>query len=67
VQARLARSRDIVDEQLQTALNSRPVIEQAKGVLSAHLDVSPDAAFEVSRSRARMTRRRTLGGTKWSG
>jgi hypothetical protein len=41
VQARLARSRDIVDEQLQTALNSRPVIEQAKGVLSAHLDVSP--------------------------
>jgi len=58
LQDRVARGRSIVNEQLQTALNTRVVVEQAKGVLSSHLSVTPDAAFEVLRSRARSTRRR---------
>jgi GAF domain-containing protein len=58
LQSRLVRNRDIVNEQLQSALNSRVVIEQAKGVLSRYLGVSTDAAFDVLRSRARSTRRR---------
>lgn len=58
LQARLVRGRNIVNEQLQSALNSRIVIEQAKGVLSRHLRTSPDAAFQVLRSHARSTRRR---------
>lgn len=58
LQNRLIRGRDVVAEQLQTALNSRVVVEQAKGVLSSHLSISPDAAFQALRSRARSTRRR---------
>jgi GAF domain-containing protein len=58
MQGRLARGLDVVNEQLQTALNSRVVIEQAKGALSRHLSISTEAAFEVLRSRARSTRRR---------
>lgn len=58
MQGRLARGLDVVNEQLQTALNSRVVIEQAKGALSRHLSISTEAAFEILRSRARSTRRR---------
>jgi GAF domain-containing protein len=57
LQDRLTRSRRVLNEQLQVALNSRTIIEQAKGVLAARLDVSTDEAFEVLRSRARSTRR----------
>jgi GAF domain-containing protein len=57
---RLLRSRDLLAEQLQFALNSRVVIEQAKGVLIAQLGVGPDAAFESLRGRARGTRRRLI-------
>ncbi|MYT70029.1 MULTISPECIES: GAF and ANTAR domain-containing protein [unclassified Streptomyces] len=42
--------------QLQTALNSRIIIEQAKGALGAHLDIAPDAAFERLRAHARTHR-----------
>ncbi|PXY26909.1 ANTAR domain-containing protein [Prauserella muralis] len=42
-----------VTSQLQQALDSRVVIEQAKGVLSARLGVSPAAAFERLRGYAR--------------
>ena len=60
LQDRLARHRDLVTEQLQTALNSRVMIEQAKGVLAARLDVGTDEAFELLRGRAREDRRRLV-------
>jgi ANTAR domain len=43
-------------EQLQTALDSRVVIEQAKGVLAARLDVEVEQAFELLRVCARTHR-----------
>ena len=44
-------------EQLQQALESRVVIEQAKGMIAYMLDVELDAAFEILRKAARSTRR----------
>jgi AmiR/NasT family two-component response regulator len=43
--------------ELRIALESRIVIEQAKGVLSAVLDMAPEDAFEILRCQARNTRR----------
>ena len=55
--------------QLQRALDSRSLIEQAKGVLMERRGLDQQAAFELLRSRARSTRRRlqdvareTVGG-----
>lgn len=42
--------------QLQHALESRIVIEQAKGALSASAGTSIDGAFQVLRAHARNTR-----------
>ena len=44
--------------QLQGALNSRQVIEQAKGVLMGTQGISARAAYEQLRSRARAERRK---------
>jgi AmiR/NasT family two-component response regulator len=44
--------------QLQHALHSRIVIEQAKGILSERLDLSVDDAFELLRGSARANRMR---------
>lgn len=44
---------DLVTEQLRTALDSRVVIEQAKGMLAAHSDLTPEKAFTALRAYAR--------------
>jgi GAF domain-containing protein len=51
--ARSLRESDAVRNQLQRALNSRIVIEQAKGVLSQTHNVSTDEAFNLMRRYAR--------------
>ncbi len=50
---RAFRQGEILSEQLQTALNSRVIIEQAKGVLAVSGQVSMDAAFTALRAYAR--------------
>jgi GAF domain-containing protein len=50
---RAIRSSELVTEQLQTALNSRVIIEQAKGVLAQRGNLTMAAAFDRLRSYAR--------------
>jgi GAF domain-containing protein len=56
-QHRAQRRMESVLTQLQTALNSRVCIEQAKGVLAERLDVDMDGAFTILRAQARRSRR----------
>ena len=49
---------EVLVEQLQTALNSRVIIEQAKGMLAERLHTDVDSAFQVMRSQARRQGRR---------
>ena len=58
LQERAITRADALTEQLQGALNSRVVIEQAKGALAQMEGITPDAAFLQLRERARSTRRR---------
>jgi transcriptional regulator with GAF, ATPase, and Fis domain len=53
LQERAIRQGEVVNEQLQTALNSRVVIEQAKGVIAERADVPMDVAFVRLRRYAR--------------
>lgn len=53
LQERAVSSAELLAEQLQGALNSRIVIEQAKGVISRDHGVSVDEAFSVLRTHAR--------------
>jgi AmiR/NasT family two-component response regulator len=46
--------------QLQGALNSRAIIEQAKGVLIGQQGLSARAAYEQLRAQARAERRKLL-------
>lgn len=45
------------NDQLRTALETRIILEQAKGAISARCGVNPETAFEMMRSRARSQRR----------
>jgi hypothetical protein len=47
------RRTSLLAEQLQRALDSRVIIEQAKGALAARLGIEPDQAFEILRGFAR--------------
>ena len=53
LQQRSTRRGETLSEQLQGALNSRVVIEQAKGKLAERLGLDMDQAFTVLRSYAR--------------
>jgi AmiR/NasT family two-component response regulator len=53
LQERALREARVLAEQLQSALNSRVVVEQAKGVLAERAQINVDDAFHVLRSYAR--------------
>jgi GAF domain-containing protein len=58
LQERAISHGELLNEQLQGALNSRIIIEQAKGAVAQARAISVDAAFELIRSHARNSRRR---------
>jgi GAF domain-containing protein len=53
LQHRALHGQELLIEQLQTALDSRVVIEQAKGILAERFGTDTDTAFAVLRRRAR--------------
>ena len=58
LQERAVHRGDVLIEQLQTALNSRVIIEQAKGVIAERDQTDMAAAFGAMRSYARNNRRK---------
>ena len=58
INARTLSARDRLAAQLQHALSSRIIIEQAKGVLGERTRTSPEEAFNVMRSYARRNGRK---------
>jgi GAF domain-containing protein len=60
MQARTIQRAEELTEQLQGALTSRVMIEQAKGALAAIAGITTDEAFELLRSRARSSQRRLV-------
>ena len=53
LQERAIRRGEVLNEQLQTALTSRVVVEQAKGLLAQHHGLTMEAAFDQLRRYAR--------------
>jgi GAF domain-containing protein len=51
------QQQDVLAHQLQSALNTRVIIEQAKGIVAERKGLSMGAAFEYLRSTARSSRR----------
>jgi GAF domain-containing protein len=60
LQERTIRRAEELTEQLQGALNSRIVIEQAKGAIAQARSVSVDDAFRIIRAYARSNNRRLI-------
>jgi GAF domain-containing protein len=58
LQERAVRRGDVLAQQLQNALNSRIVIEQAKGAIAQVRGISTDEAFVLIRAYARNHNRR---------
>jgi len=58
LQERALRERSLLAEQLQAALNSRVIIEQAKGMLAEYLTMPMDDAFTLLRTYARDNNRK---------
>ncbi|WP_369036861.1 GAF and ANTAR domain-containing protein [Streptomyces adonidis] len=58
LQQRSAHRSDVLNEQLQNALISRVLIEQAKGKLAERLDIDMERAFSALRGYARAHNRR---------
>ena len=58
LQQRAIHRRDVLTQQLQTALNSRVLIEQAKGILAERLHLDVADAFTLLRTDARNHNRR---------
>ena len=52
IQERALRERNLLAAQLQAALNSRVIIEQAKGMIAEYLTVTVDDAFKLLRNYA---------------
>jgi hypothetical protein len=55
---RILTHSDVINQQLQTALNTRVVIEQAKGVIAERGHVDMEEAFALLRSHARRSQQR---------
>ncbi|WP_088283984.1 GAF and ANTAR domain-containing protein [Kineosporia sp. A_224] len=60
LQEKTIRHGEVLTEQLQHALNSRVVIEQAKGALARTHGIGVDAAFELLRTSARTHNRKLV-------
>jgi GAF domain-containing protein len=58
IQERALRERNLLVTQLQAAVNSRVIIEQAKGMLAERRQIDVDAAFAQMRAYAREHNRR---------
>lgn len=58
IQVQLHRRREVLLDQVRTALDARVMIEQAKGILAEDHQISPTAAFALLRVHARDHHRR---------